>query len=202
MRYVKFQFSAIERVDLLKAWLATSIAFGIYFTIGEKGLTDITFPVFMASIMFAGITAGVGFLSHELCHKWAASRFGVHSEFRSNDTMLVISIVIAFLGVIFAAPGAVQIYHPITKKENGIISAAGPLANILLTLIPYIKFKKIQANALKEACEILLNTKLKMLKGVQLIKLVDLIMVIQKENYVTKKKKTRPELLQMLGLTP
>ena len=74
--------------------------------------------------------------------------------------------------------------------------------NILEALLPFIKFKEIQATALKEACEILLNTKLKMLNSVQLIKLVDLILVIQKENYVTKKKKTRLELLQMLGLTP
>ena len=94
----------------------------------------------------------------------------------------------------------------LSKRKDGMtelrINGYEQIMNILLTLIPYIKFKKIQANALKEACAILLNTKLKMLKDVQLVKLVDLIMVIQRENYATKKKKTRPELLQMLGLTP
>ena len=94
----------------------------------------------------------------------------------------------------------------LSKRKDGMtelrINGYEQIMNILLTLIPYIKFKKIQANALKEACAILLNTKLKMLKDVQLVKLVDLILLIQKENYVTKKKKTKDELLLMLGLTP
>ena len=42
----------------------------------------------------------------------------------------------------------------------------------------------------------------RMLDREQIIKLVDLVLMIQKENYVTKKKKTRNELLQILGLTP
>ena len=41
-----------------------------------------------------------------------------------------------------------------------------------------------------------------MLDDVQRVKLVDLVLVIQKENYVTKKKKTRDELLRILDLTP
>ena len=41
-----------------------------------------------------------------------------------------------------------------------------------------------------------------MLNRKQLTKLVDLILVIQNENYVTKKKRTRSELFQVLGLTP
>ena len=74
--------------------------------------------------------------------------------------------------------------------------------DVMESLQPYIKFKKIQTRALKKACEILLDTKLRMLNNVQLVKLVDLILLIQKENYVTKKKKTKDELLLMLGLTP
>jgi hypothetical protein len=35
-----------------------------------------------------------------------------------------------------------------------------------------------------------------------LTKIVGLILVIQHENYVTKKKKTKAELLKILGLTP
>ncbi len=94
----------------------------------------------------------------------------------------------------------------LSQRKDGMtelrINGYEQVSNILDTLLPFIRFKGIQAIALKEACEILLNTKLKMMKSAQLIKLVDLILVIQKENYVTKKKKTRPELLQMLGLTP
>ena len=41
-----------------------------------------------------------------------------------------------------------------------------------------------------------------MLDREQKVKLVDLVLVIQNENYVTKREKTRDELLRILGLTP
>ena len=83
-------------------------------------------------------------------------------------------------------------------RINGFVQ----IQEILLDLIPYIKFKKIQAKGLLASCKILSSTKLNMLNRKQLTKLVDLILVIQNENYVTKKKKTRSELFRILGLTP
>jgi hypothetical protein len=76
------------------------------------------------------------------------------------------------------------------------------IRNILKSLSPYIRFKKLQARALLKACEILSNTKFSRLTKKQLTKLVDLILVIQSENYITKKKKTKGELHKILGLTP
>ena len=94
----------------------------------------------------------------------------------------------------------------VSRRNDGMtelrINGYEQVRNILQGLMPYIKFKEIQAKALKEACGILLDTKLKMLNKAQLVKLVDLILVIQRENYVTKKKKTKNELMLMLGLTP
>ena len=83
-------------------------------------------------------------------------------------------------------------------RINGYASVRG----IIQLLKPYLRFKKIQADALFEAVDILASKKYRTLDREQLIKLVDLILVIQNENYVTKKKKTRLELLQILGLTP
>jgi len=74
--------------------------------------------------------------------------------------------------------------------------------NILEFLNPYLRFKKIQAKALMKACSILSSKKFKMLDKKDLIKIVDLILIIQHENYVTKKKRTKDELLKILGLTP
>lgn len=128
----KVYFSNIERVDLVKAWLATSIAFGIFF-LSDGGFSNISLAGFLFITAIAAITAGAGFLLHELAHKYTAHHFGVHSEFRSHDSMLLLSIIIAFLGVIFAAPGAVYMFNNVSKRENGIISAAGPLANIALS---------------------------------------------------------------------
>ena len=76
------------------------------------------------------------------------------------------------------------------------------VGEILKNLMPYIKFKMIQAKALLESCTILSKTKFNMLNRKQLTKLVNLILVIQSENYVTKKKRTRSELFRILGLTP
>jgi hypothetical protein len=94
----------------------------------------------------------------------------------------------------------------ISKRNDGMtelrINGYKQVSDITKSLLPYIKFKKIQAGALQKACEILLKKKSKTLDKQQLNKLVDLILVIQQENYVTKKKKTKGELLKMLGLTP
>ncbi|MDP2789136.1 MAG: LAGLIDADG family homing endonuclease [bacterium] len=94
----------------------------------------------------------------------------------------------------------------ISKRKDGMtelrINGYKQVENILRNLLPYVRFKKPQTSALVQACEILSSTKFKKLTKVQLTKLVDLILVIQSENYVTKKKKTKSELRKILGLTP
>lgn len=94
----------------------------------------------------------------------------------------------------------------ISVRNDGMtelrINGYKQIAEILKDLLPFVKFKKIQANALHKACIILSETKFKLLRKKELIKLVDLILVIQSENYVTKNKKTKDELYKILGLTP
>jgi hypothetical protein len=74
--------------------------------------------------------------------------------------------------------------------------------DILAALLPYIRFKALQAQSLIASCDILSTTTFKKLSNTQKTQLVDLILVIQSENYMTKKKKTREEYLQLLHLTP
>ena len=94
----------------------------------------------------------------------------------------------------------------ISNRNDGMtelrINGYKQIGNILKSLIPHIRFKKLQAHALILACEILSNTKFSKLTKKQLIKLIDLILVIQSENYVTKRKKTKSELYKILHLTP
>ena len=94
----------------------------------------------------------------------------------------------------------------ISRRNDGMtelrINGYKQIRNILTSLSPYVRFKKLQTLALLQACEILSNTKFKKLTKKQLVKLVDLILVIQSENYVTKRKKTKNELRKILGLTP
>jgi len=121
------KYSREEVIDIIKAWLAISIAFAILL----RGLTDSIFTTFILSIF----TVGIGFLLHELGHKYLAQKYGCFAEFRSFDFMLILAIALSFLGFIFAAPGAVFIHGNINKEKNGKISAIGPLINIILALL-------------------------------------------------------------------
>ncbi len=74
--------------------------------------------------------------------------------------------------------------------------------DVLVSLKPFIRFKRIQAEALIHACEILIATPLKKLTATQLKKLVALILLVQEANYATKKKRSKEELYDLLDLTP
>ena len=94
----------------------------------------------------------------------------------------------------------------LSNRNDGMtelrINGYEQVRDILANLLPYIRFKKLQASALLKACEILSKIKFSKLSKKQLIKLIDLILVIQSENYVTKRKKTKNELYKILNLTP
>ena len=94
----------------------------------------------------------------------------------------------------------------LSKRNDGMselrINGHKQVLAILKSLLPHIKFKKIQTKALAEACNILNSGTIKTLNNRQLKNLVSLMVVIQKENYSTKSKKTEEELLAILGLTP
>ena len=72
--------------------------------------------------------------------------------------------------------------------------------DILKELIPFIKFKKDQANALFKASDLLSRSSI--FSNKKLLELIKFILIIQSNNYVTKKKRTKDELMIILGLTP
>ena len=126
-----FTTSEIELQDLFKAWLAISVAFGIVL----GGIDKLFSPGFIYIFLFAAVTVGIGFLLHELGHKVVAQRYGCIAEFRAFNMMLLFALAMSFFGIVFAAPGAVMIGgRHIDSRKNGIISAAGPIVNILLAL--------------------------------------------------------------------
>ena len=119
-----------ERRDLLIAWLAISIAFTLIYIRGGVNVAGFIF-FFVMSLL----TVGVAFILHELAHKFTAMRYGYWAEFKKDNQMLLVAVVMAALvGVVFAAPGATYIYGNATRAENGRISAAGPLTNLLLCI--------------------------------------------------------------------
>ncbi|MFH1722505.1 MAG: hypothetical protein ABH950_07885 [Candidatus Altiarchaeota archaeon] len=128
LRFGPVQSSNIELRDLTKAWLVISTAFTILMLGGATTDVSLVFFVFFSTLL----TAGAGFISHELAHKFTAQSYGCFSEFRADNQMLTVALLSSFLGFLFAAPGAVVTYNPVTRKENGLISVSGPVANIVL----------------------------------------------------------------------
>jgi len=129
------KFSEIEIEHLLKSWVAISLAFAILLSRG-----DIFSSAFTSLLLVSGLTVGLGFLLHEMGHKYVAQKYHCFAEFRAFDSMLLLAIGMSFLGFIFAAPGAVMIHGYINKERNGKISAAGPIVNLGLALLFFILF--------------------------------------------------------------
>ena len=94
----------------------------------------------------------------------------------------------------------------LSKRNDGMselrINGFKQVRNILKNLLPFIKFKKEQAAACYKAADILSRKMSRNLTNGELKKLVRYILIIQNANYITKKKKTKKELMKILGLTP
>ena len=124
-----YEFTRNEIRDLLITFAVLSISFAIC-NVG----TD---PFGIASILpIVMIGVGAGFLLHEIGHKFVSMKYGYWAEFKLWPLGLVIAFVTAFLGFVFAAPGAVNTYADQMSDEiNGRISIAGPMTNMGLALV-------------------------------------------------------------------
>jgi Zn-dependent protease len=137
------KFARREVKELFVAWVFISLAFAILFT-GVFNLFD-SYTIFVVSFIMSGLTVGIGFLLHEVMHKYVAQRYGLNAEFYAFYGMLWLALLFSLFGFILAAPGAVAIRGRITKERNGKISLAGPLTNVVLAivfLIPFIFYKE------------------------------------------------------------
>jgi Zn-dependent protease len=129
---IRHSTSSKELVDLFAAWLGVSFAF--YLAFSGVSLSNVSLEDILVTLTVPLLVVGSSFVLHELLHKYTAQHFGFWSEFRANYVTLGLSILFAYVThIVFAAPGATMIYGPtITKRQNGIISAAGPLLNLAL----------------------------------------------------------------------
>lgn len=142
---VKFSKEEIRSISI--AVIVLTISFAFVFT--ANGIGDIlnrignrsfytSLGVNLISSFFAVLTA---FVLHEIGHKIAANHYGYPASFSySRNGLLTAAFVSIFLGFLFAAPGAVMIYGYPSKKENGIISLAGPLTNLAIAALAFILF--------------------------------------------------------------
>ncbi|MDQ2054140.1 metalloprotease [Halobellus sp. H-GB7] len=136
MNTSRISFSSKELQDLALAWIALGVAFAIFFAGGgQRAVTGILQGGVVSPILLSLLTAGVGFLLHEIAHKVVAVRFGQVAEFRADYGMLFLAVVSSLAGFIFAAPGAVYHRGRLTAREHGLIAIAGPVTNALLAVV-------------------------------------------------------------------
>lgn len=130
-----------ELKDLVVSALLLALAFGIALSGG--------FPAFFEPrsliIVFLMAVVGVslGFVLHEMGHRFVARRLGCFAEYTMWPTGLILALVCSLFGFVFAAPGAVMIYPradmwgraTLTREKTGLISIAGPAMNLCLAIV-------------------------------------------------------------------
>lgn len=130
-----------ELKDLTISALFLALAFGIAF---EGGFRAILEPRELAvAIFLALIGVSLGFILHEMAHRFVARRFGCFAEYTMWPAGLALAVAFSFFGFVFAAPGAVMIRPgtdlwgraTLTRQRFGLISIAGPTMNICLAVV-------------------------------------------------------------------
>jgi Zn-dependent protease len=135
----KFKFSPTEIQHLAVAYIVLVICFAVVLSTSLGGLFFGSISIIW--LLYVGlpvslIAVGLGFILHEVAHKFAAQHYGCWSEFRYDGRGLMMALFFSiFLGVVWAAPGATWFSGHVTKKENGIISLAGPSVNMTIAVI-------------------------------------------------------------------
>jgi len=100
-------------------------AAGVSFLIGN---TSSAFALTIATVIFA-----MGFILHELSHKYVAQRYGLWAEFRVNMMGVILTAISIVSPLKFIAPGAVVISGFADRDRMGLTAIAGPIVNVAIT---------------------------------------------------------------------
>ena len=118
------RFSRKEIIHIMIAMGVLTVAFAFAMTPGGV-INNPTAALNTIPLAFLAIVTA--FFCHELAHKYMGQKYGYWSEFRMYPQGLLFALFLGvFLGVVFAAPGAVQIFGSPNREQSGKISAAGP----------------------------------------------------------------------------
>ncbi|MCJ2555430.1 MAG: hypothetical protein LN410_04460 [Candidatus Thermoplasmatota archaeon] len=120
----RIRFSRREVGQIVLAVAVLTVAFALLFSRFRYS--------FLGALILAAVAVPLGFLLHELGHKVVAQRYGFLAEFRAWYMGLVLAVFTAYVGFLFAAPGAVVIQGFGSKRQIGRISAAGPGVNLAI----------------------------------------------------------------------
>jgi Zn-dependent protease len=92
------------------------------------------YRIVLEILLVAAAAALTGFVAHEMAHKISAQRRGYWAEFRMSPSWLLLSIVTALVGFLFAAPGATVIGGMGDRSDWGKTALAGPITNMVFAV--------------------------------------------------------------------
>ena len=128
------KFSQTEIIHLVISVAVLTVAFS--FAFGTNLTTGLNISAFLSFLPLSFLAIVTAFVFHELAHKYMGQKYGFWSEFRMFPQGLLLALFLGVtFGIVFAAPGAVQIYGSPGRKQYGHISVAGPLTNMIISII-------------------------------------------------------------------
>ena len=137
-------FSRIEMQHILIALGGLTLAFFIVDIrgglVGGGALLGTDPSTIAVSALAAFVAVATGFLLHEMAHKAMGVRFNCWAEFRADFRGLLIGVVTALIGFVFAAPGAVHVAGRVTREQEGKLGLAGPATNLVVGFLATAAF--------------------------------------------------------------
>ena len=104
-RQFAIPFISPELQQLAIAWLVLSFCFSVRYLYSYREVFPLMFLISLG-------TLGLGFIGHEVAHRYVARSFGCWAEFKLWPLGLIMALIFALVSggtMIFAAPGAVYI---------------------------------------------------------------------------------------------
>jgi len=119
------RFSRTEKRHLIVGTTLVTAA-GVSFLVGN--------PLTLLGLAVSSIIFAMGFILHELAHKYVAQGYGLWAEFRLNMTGLILTALSIVSPIKFIAPGAVMISGFADNDRMGRTAFAGPFVNVIITV--------------------------------------------------------------------
>ncbi len=122
-----------ELKNIVIADVVLIVAFSLSFSGGIAGIASSGIGTFVGFLPIAALAVTLSFVLHELMHKFVAQHYGAIAGFQTSMNGLAITLFTGALGFLIGIPGATVIYASnFTKRENGIVSLAGPMTNFVV----------------------------------------------------------------------
>ena len=135
----RYNLSASEELkDIIVADIVLVVAFSLALSGGVANIISGGASVgsFLLLLPIAALAVTLSFVLHELMQKFVAQHYGAVAGFRYSASGLVITLLTGAFGFLLGIPGATMIYASrFTKRENGIVSLAGPLTNFAVFVV-------------------------------------------------------------------